>query len=210
MGLRLLSSPRVGNLILLFVLGLLTLSGCVTVDDNPLEPRSDEETGPLLKKQIEKRIEGLKYQRGVALLDSLNWLILYGDSAIPQLLEALRSPDPRTRSYAAYVLGEIGNEEVVSTIREVLDQETHKLVKYEMAASLVTLGDWGQIGLLISGLEEDARLFRFKCFEVLRKNLNLTLGYDPEGPEKERIASVSKWKAWWERNQKNYTPILKE
>jgi len=190
------------------ILVLFALTGCVTVDEQNPPPVTDEEVSPVLQKQIQKRIEGLKFQRGVALLDSLNWLILYGETAIPHLEKALSDPDPRTRSYSAFVLGEIGNDSVVSVLREVQERETHKLVRYEIAASLVTLGDWGQFGTLVEGLEEKSKLLRFKCFDVLRKSLNMTLGYDPDGPEEERAASVAKWRAWWERNKKNFTPVL--
>ncbi len=198
------------SLTLLFplILVLFALTGCVTVDEQNPPPVTDEEVSPVLQKQIQKRIEGLKFQRGVALLDSLNWLILYGETAIPHLEKALSDPDPRTRSYSAFVLGEIGNDSVVSVLREVQERETHKLVRYEIAASLVTLGDWGQFGTLVEGLEEKSKLLRFKCFDVLRKSLNMTLGYDPDGPEEERAASVAKWRAWWERNKKNFTPVL--
>jgi hypothetical protein len=193
------------------VFGLLGLPGCVTVDeqgDMTLPDLEDSEQGKILKKQISKRIYGLKFQRGVALLDSLNWLILYGDHAVPQLLEALNDPDPRTRSYSAYVLGEIGNDSVVKDLRATLEGEDHKLVRYEIAASLVTLGDWGQLGVLISGLNEQSKLFRYKCFEILRKNLNLTFGYDPESPAEERALAVQKWVVWWERNRESFTPVL--
>jgi len=197
---------------LVAILGLTAvLAACVTVDDKGNQITSEEatdDTGPLLKKQISKRIDGLKYQRGVALLDSLNWLILYGEYAVPQLLEGLEDPDPRTRSYCAYVLGEIGNDSVVKDLRATLEAEDHKLVRYEIAASLVTLGDWGQLGVLISGLNEQSKLFRYKCFEILRKNLNLTFGYDPESPAEERALAVQKWVVWWERNRESFTPVL--
>ena len=192
------------------ILVLFALSGCITVDEQIPPPTRDEEVSPVLQKQIDKRIEGLKFQRGVALLDSLNWLIMYGETTIPHLVKALSDPDPRTRSYCAYVLGEIGNDSVVPVLREVQEGETHKLVRYEIAASLVTLGDWGQFGILVDGLEEKSKLLRFKCFDVLRKSLNLTLGYDPDSPEEERAAAVAKWRAWWERNKKNFTPVLEK
>ncbi|MBN2490221.1 MAG: HEAT repeat domain-containing protein [Planctomycetes bacterium] len=197
------------------IVGLVLIAaapGCVTVDEkgNIVPPEEEAETtGPLLKKQIDKRIDGLKYLRGTALLDSLNWLILYGEHAVAQLLQGLEDPDPRTRSYCAYVLGEIGNQDVVPSLREALAREEHKRVRFEIAASLVTLGDWGQMGLLIEGLEEEARLSRHKCFEILRKNLNLTFGFDPAGPADERAAAVAKWKAWWERNRSTFTPVVK-
>lgn len=207
--------PRasVAFLVAVLLLGVSGIPGCVTVDeqgDRTLPDVEETEQGQILKKQIAKRINGLKFQRGVALLDSLNWLILYGEHAVPQLLEALKDPDPRTRSYSAYVLGEIGNDSVVPDLRTALAGESHKLVRYEVAASLVTLGDWGQLGVLIDGLEEESKLFRFKCFEILRKNLNLTFGYDPNGPSEERALAVQKWVVWWERNRESFTPVLEK
>lgn len=205
------SSRCIPIALLVVTASLLATPGCVTVDmqggQEMIALDDPKGTGPLLQKQIEKRIDNLKYQRGDALLDSLNWLILYGEYAVPQLEAALIKPDHRTRSYAAYVLGEIGDTAVVPKLRESLGKEKNKLVRYEMASSLMTLGDWGQIGVLIDGLGEDSRLFRFKCFEVLKKNLNLTFGFDPAGAVKERTAAVRKWRAWWERNKDKYTPI---
>jgi HEAT repeat protein len=196
----------------LIVVGFVCLPSCVTVEEHGPRPWDghEEESSPLLQKQIEKRIEGLRFQRGVALLDSLNWLILYGEYANPQLIEALHDPDPRTRSYAAYVLGEIGDDAIVPELREALQTEKRKLVRYEIAASLVTLGDWAQLGILIQGLEETSPVYRFKCFEILRKNLNLTFSFDPNGSEDERAEAMKKWHAWWTQNRDNFTPVLKK
>ena len=195
---------------LLSAVVLCGLPGCVTTEGGEYadarEPR--DPVGPLLRKQINQRIEALKFQRGVALLDSLNWLIMYGESAVPQLKEALEDPDPRTRSYVAYVLGEIGSRGAIPKLRDRLDREDHKLARYELAAALVSLGDWGQIGILIDGLEEPGRRYRYKCFEVLNKNLNLTFGYDPMGPVEERSRAIAKWRAWWKRNQESFTPVI--
>ncbi len=188
---------------------ILLVTGCVTEGElREQEPNTGELAGPLLKKQIAMRITNLKYQRGMSLYDTLNWLILYGEMAVPQLLESMADPDPRTRSYCSYILSEIGDPKVIPVLRDALAEENHKLVRYEISASLVTLGDWAQLGVLINGLEEESKRYRHKCFEVLRKHLNLTLGYDPDGPAEERTVAVSKWAAWWQRNQNNFSPIL--
>lgn len=187
------------------------LSGCVTTEsdqERELRGQAEGSVGPLLKKQIAKRIESLKYQRGIALLDSLNWLILYGDDALPQLTEALQHPDPRTRAYSAFVMGEVNNRAVIATLRDTLADEPHKMARYEMAASLVTLGDWAQIGVLVEGLAEENKRYRHKCFEVLKKNLNITLGFEPNGDDTSRRAAVAKWRAWWAKNRDSFSPVL--
>lgn len=190
----------------------LVFPSCVTttVDGKLIseEEESNEPIGPMLRRQIDKRIKDLKYKRGVTLLDSLNWLVLYGDNAVPQLVEALQDPDQRTRGYVAFALGEIGNQSVIPPLREALDDEEGKLVRYEMSAALVTLGDWGQIGLLIEGLEDENRRYRHKSFEVLKRNVNLTFDYDPSGAEVDRRRSVAKWRAWWSENRDQLTPVL--
>lgn len=189
---------------------LLGLGGCSSTREGSPGPAAPAVPGPLLRKQIAHRIANLKFQRGVALLDSLNWLILYGEAAVPQLLTALQAPDPRTRAYAAYVLGEIGDRRAVPPLRRALARERVRLVRYETAAALVTLGDWGQVGLLIEGLADPRRRFRHKCFEVLEKQLRLTLGYDPDAPPAEREQALAKWRAWWERNRAHLTPVVEE
>ncbi len=195
----------------LLALSSLAMPSCVTTTiDGKLiseEEESNEPIGPMLRRQIDKRIEELKYKRGVALLDSLNWLVLYGDNAVPQLIEALHEPDHRTRAYVAFALGEIGNQSVIPQLREALDDEERKLVRYEIAAALVTLGDWGQIGMLIDGLADENRRNRHKSFEVLKRNVNLTFDFDPSGADADRRRSVAKWRAWWTENREQLTPV---
>ena len=82
------------------------------------------EPNALMRREIQTRINDIAFQHQQELLDSLLWLhSKAGETAIPDLLDALEHEDPKVRSSAAWVLGRIRDrrtkQEIISYIKSL-------------------------------------------------------------------------------------------
>ncbi len=173
---------------------LLTLvfTGC----SSPAKNYDFLEAGPSLQREINQRVENLEFLHGEELVRNLQRLVWIGEPAIPDLLEALDSENPKTRGSAAYVLGELRDSRAVEALRERLDDPV-PTVRYEIASSLIMIGDWNAVPVLIDGLGDPRDENRYKCITLLRERVGQDFGYVFDGPEEERHLAVTRWLTWW-------------
>jgi len=151
---------------------------------------------PLLQEEIDSLVRDLPHMHGPELLAAISRLITIGEPAIPALIGALNAEPSQTRSSSAYVLGEIHDRRVISDLRGALD-DTDVEVRYEVAASLVVLGDWTAIPTLIAALRDGNAYNRYKAFRVLSEQTHQDLGYEYQAPVEERLAAVRRWESWY-------------
>jgi HEAT repeat protein len=158
------------------------------------------EASPALQKEIDERIANIQFLRGKELYQSLGRLNWIGEPAIPSLLDALGHDDAKTRGAAAFVLGEIRDGRVVPRLRKSLRDPSAE-VRYEVAASLVTIGDWDAMPVLIEGLDDPLAINRRRCIQVLKAKVGEDFGFAFDGPLQERKEAIQKWSDWWKASR---------
>ncbi len=177
--------------------GLVVMMGaCSSTTSNPgLEQFGTP--NPLIKAEIKRRIEKIPYQKGTELVFNLAWLAARGEYAIPQLIEAMESPDPKVRSNAAWTLGRIRDTRTIPFLKKHL-ADRDPSVQMEVARALLTMGDDSGVPVLIMGLDSDDPRYRYLCHEPLKAWSGMDFGYDhnERNPQKRRKA-ILKWMKWW-------------
>jgi len=133
-------------------------------------------------------------------IDGLGTQILArGEAAIPPLLDAAASPDPRVRGPAAYLLGVLKDRRTLPTLATLAESDPVASVRYEAAAALLSMLDPRGFAPLVAGLSDpDARL-RHTCIDVLADAARERWGYEADGPPPERAAAIRRWEAWLEQ-----------
>ena len=71
-------------------------------------------------------------------------------------------------------------------------------VIYERARAYLRLGDWGEMGTLVGGLEDEDLWTRAWCAQALEEVTHQRHGFDPRGSEEERAVGVERWRNWLE------------
>ena len=179
----------------LFLLGLA--AGCSSTAGPDLG--QFEQPNALLRSEIQRRIDQIPYQRGTALVMNLAWIAARGEAAIPQLLQAMKSKDPKVRAEAAWTLGRIRDTRTIPFLRKYLD-DPDPTVEMEVARALLTMGDDSGVPHLIMGLQSKNPRYRYYCFEALKYWSGLDFGYDPKAKDQvARETATRKWMEWWNR-----------
>ncbi len=179
----------------LFLLGLA--AGCSSTAGPDLG--QFEQPNALLRSEIQRRIDQIPYQRGTALVMNLAWIAARGEVAIPQLLQAMKSKDPKVRAEAAWTLGRIRDTRAIPFLRKYLD-DPDPTVEMEVARALLTMGDDHGVPHLIMGLQSKNPRYRYYCFEALKYWSGLDFGYDPKAKDQvARETATRKWMEWWNR-----------
>src|SRR5262245_48191796 len=141
-------SKNVSPLVVLCFAIIAGTAGCASETVAEREKDGFVLASPVLQREIDQRIDNLRYQHNRDLLASMQRLITIGEPAIPALVKALKSDDPKTRSSVAFVLGEIGDQRAVKDLTQLLTDSVES-VRFEGAAAVVTLGDWTAMPVLI-------------------------------------------------------------
>ena len=183
------------RLIALFV-SLVFVACSSTSEDVP--KKGFNAISPLAKQRMQARVDNIKYQKSTTLITNLERIAVYGDAAIPVCVDGLKDENAMTRMGCAYVLGRIGNTQVVPQLVEALDDEV-AFVRYEVASQLGTLGSRAGYRVLVSGLSDGNIRYRFKCFEALNQMTGRTFDYSHNASPERREVSVEKWNAWLEQ-----------
>jgi hypothetical protein len=177
---------------------VLGLCGCGTT-----RPTSEfSEPNTILKDEVDRRINQIPFQHRDELLNSMVWLVGVGESAVPQLIVALDHTDPKVRSSAVWCVGRIGDRRVIPYLKQHNQREHDPIVRLESSRTLLWLGDYTQVPVLIEGLESDRTHVRYLCHEALRADTGRDFGYDHRVENtSERQAAVSRWREWWHQQQ---------
>jgi hypothetical protein len=184
---------------ILAVLSLTASVACATTDSGAsggpdggwLEP------SPILKQQIEDQIARLPWTHGLDRVDQIEWFARVGEPAYSRLLELCADPRPDVAAAAVASLGASGDSRLVEPLHSVeWAQPTDRELTFERARALLRLGDYGEIGVLIDGLEDETLWARAWCLQSLREATNQDLGFDPKGEPEARAAAIARWREW--------------
>lgn len=157
--------------------------------------------GNLMREKIDEQIARIPYQHQQELLDNMLWLSQVGEGAIPALVQALDSGEPKLRSSAAWCLGHMGDKRVIPYLQKHTN-DSNEIVRLEIARSLVLLGDYRQIPALIAGLDSELQDVRYRCFDALQSATGQNFDYDHRISEADdRRSSIDRWQQWWVAQQ---------
>lgn len=182
----------------LSLLALCSLScACAAVKKHPFE-----EPPPLMREQIERKISEIPFTRDWERINTLDWLTRCGEAAFPALIEGLESKDPDIRAGAANVLGRSQDRRVIPFLNKTADDADSR-VRYEFARSLLRLGDWSKVPILIEGLRDESEYARALCNDALRTYTKADFGFVPSAAKELREEPVRKWETWWNSRAKD-------
>lgn len=181
----------------------LAVAGCSTVGDG--NGKRDKDKGrwlpasPVLRQQIQDEAERLPWRHGVERLEAIRWFASIGEPAFPQLLEMVTDDRDHVAASALAALGATGDPRLVEPLKLVPWSEERYAgdLGLEHARTLLLLGDWSEIPILIQGLRDERVYTRSLCSKALRDTTGESFGYDPRGADLERKRAVERWEAWW-------------
>ncbi len=152
---------------------------------------------PNLRRQIEDQITRLPWTHGLERVEQITWFAGIGEPAYPYLLELCADPRPDVAASAVAALGATGDSRLVEPLRQVEWRAGEdKALRFERARAAIRLGDWGQIGVLVDGLEDESSWVRGLSIATLRESTRIDLGYEANGDESSRRAAVERWREW--------------
>ncbi len=187
----------------LLLTGLLG-SSCVTtttggprghsVSDSPWVQAS-----PLLKQQIEDEIKRLPYTKRLQRLEQIRWFASVGEPAYDYLLELINDENTEVAMSAMASLGATLDSRLVPYIRNApWEADTsHPNLALERSRTLLRLGDWSEIPVLVAGLRSDNHYTRALCIDALREVTHEDLDYDARSAIEAREKAVLRWELWW-------------
>jgi len=154
---------------------------------------------PLLAQQIEDEATRLPFSHGFERLEQIRWFASIGEPAYPTLLRLSADPRDDVAAAALASLGATLDSRLVPHIQAVpwSEEREHSDLGLERARTLVRLGDWSQLPLLIQGLRDERLFTRSLCVDALREATKETQGYDPRAEVSEREKAVVRWEQWW-------------
>lgn len=146
------------------------------------ESRTELSAG--LENQMNRYIRRVQVGRPETLFRELAALSAFGRHAVDPVKEdLLGSENPRVRSNAVYVLGEIyrldGDPVAFEAVQDML-HDADQSVRLEAARALVDAGDFRALDELVRGLQSEERIVRIGSFQALRRAAGSTYGYDPD------------------------------
>ena len=177
---------------------LLLLASCASTADGAgfsevawLKPSAN------LRRQIEDQLTRLPWTHGLERMEQITWFAGVGEPAYPYLLELCADPRADVAASAVAALGATGDSRLVEPLRQVeWSAGDDKALRFERARAAIRLGDWGQIGVLVDGLEDDSTWVRGLSIVTLREATRIDLGFDASADEPTRSAAVQRWRQW--------------
>lgn len=181
----------------------LFLVGCVSTsdvrDDVGVVDSPWIAASPLLTQQIEDEAARLPYSHGFDRLEQIRWFASVGEPAYSLLLRLAADPRDDVAAAALAALGATRDSRLVSAIRGLgwSGERTHSDLGLERARTLVRLGDWSEMPVLIAGLRDERLFTRSLCVDALKDATHDTQGYDPRAEKSQREKAALRWEQWW-------------
>jgi hypothetical protein len=191
----------------------LTLGACATTHESAGTTASGAqwlEPSPALRLRIEDQAKRLPWTHGMERIEVIRWFASVGEPAYPTLLTMVLDPRKDVAGSALAALGATHDSRLVDEIHKLPWRESHEGsdLDLERARTLLRLGDWQTIPVLLQGLQSDDLMTRALCNQALFEATHEQFEFDPKGEPAARDAAVKKWEAWW--NVRNQDPLLGE
>lgn len=154
---------------------------------------------PLLAQQIEDEAKRLPFSHGFDRLEQIRWFASLGEPAYPTLLRLAEDPRDDVAAAALAAMGATLDARLVPHVNELAwaPSRLNGDLGLERARTLVRLGDWTAMPVLIHGLEDERLFTRSLCLDALKEATHETNGYDPRAEASVRARAVERWKSWW-------------
>lgn len=188
-----------------FLVAVLCLAACQTTTDQPRHEVPDSpwlQPSPLLRARIAENVERLPWTHGTERLELIRWFAAVGEPAYDELLELAQDPRTDVAASALAALGATRDQRLVTSIHALeWPAGMPPELQLERARTLLFLGDWSEVPVLIRGLESDDLGTRALAGYALYRVTGDRLGFDPQAPPEERSAAVARWRDWWQGRQ---------
>ncbi|MFT7485908.1 MAG: hypothetical protein ACI9F9_001760 [Candidatus Paceibacteria bacterium] len=186
----------------LFCLLTLFLASCVTVGDDGVRREANVgpwvEASPQLQLKIDENSKRLPWTHGIERIEIIQWFAMVGEPAYPVMLGMVNDPRNDVAGAALAALGATRDSRLVEPLRELPWPDIeHADLALERARTLLRLGDWSMLSILIGGLSDDRTMIRALCAQALFEATHERFGYDANSPLEERAVAIEKWQAWW-------------
>jgi hypothetical protein len=168
------------------------------------------EPSPALRQRIEDQAKRLPWTHGVERIDLIRWFAGVGEPAYPTLLAMVIDPRKDVAGSALAALGATRDSRLVDELHKLPwpdSQESNDLA-LERARTLLRLGDWQMLPMLIDGLRSEDLMTRALCNQALFEATHEKFDFDPKGDAEVREASVQRWEAWWKARSQD--PLLQD
>ncbi len=154
---------------------------------------------PLLAQQMEDEAKRLPWTHGFERLEQIRWFASVGEPTFPTLLRLANDPRDDVAAAALAALGATLDSRLVPHIQrlEWSEERVAGDLGLERGRTLVRLGDWSAMPVLIEGLRDERLYTRALCADALKEATHETHGYDPRSEPSEREKAVGRWEDWW-------------
>lgn len=186
----------------LVLVALATLAPACSSTSAKKDPGSEGmwlPASPVLKQQLEEEAERLPFRHGVEQLEAIRWFASVGEPAYPTLLRLATDERDHVVFSALAALGATGDPRLAAPLRVIPWSEERFAgdLGYERARTLVRLGDWSAMPVLIGGLRDTRAVTRALCIKALTEATGDGRGFDPRANESERELAINRWEQWW-------------
>jgi len=163
---------------------------------------------PNLRQQIEEEAKRLPWSHGIERVDSIRWFAKVGEPAYPTLLEMALDPRQDVAGAALAALGATRDSRLVEHLRALPQPRGSGSadLQLERARTLLRLGDWQSVPVLIDGLRDERMMTRALCMQALSEATHERFDFDPQAHELAREVSVQRWESWW--RERSTDPLL--
>jgi hypothetical protein len=189
------------TLLLSFLLGLGACAGHErNLRDGSLDPSSPWiQAAPLLGQQIQDEAARLPFSHGFDRLEQIRWFASVGEPAYATLLGLAEDPRDDVAAAALAALGATLDSRLVEHIHKLSwsDERIHGDLGLERARTLVRLGDWSDMPILIQGLKDERLFTRSLCLDALKEATHEANGFDPRAEKDVREKAIARWEQWW-------------
>jgi hypothetical protein len=168
------------------------------------------EPSPALRQRIEDQAKRLPWTHGAERIELIRWFAGVGEPAYPTLLAMVLDPRKDVAGSALAALGATRDSRLVEELHKLpwKEGEHDADLELERARTLLRLGDWQMVPVLLRGLRSDELITRALCHQALTEATHEQFDYDPKGEAEAREAAVKKWESWWTAH--NQDPLLQE
>lgn len=185
---------------LVAVLALVGSAGCVTSLQTTRQASTSDwlEPSPNLRNQIEDEAKRLPWTHGMERVEAIHWFARVGEPAYPTLLAMVLDPRKDVAGAALAALGATGDSRLVEPLRELPWPEGHENtdLSLERARTLLRLGDWQMVPILVGGLRDERMITRALCIQALDESTNERFDFDPRAEPDVREIAVRRWETW--------------
>jgi len=176
---------------------VVTVGACTT------HPIYDHPQNPQIQGEIRQVVKEVRNLSGEPLYERLRQLVAYDVFSVDEVTKLCRDPNPRLRSNAMWVLGQIGDPNYEDIERRILtalrrgSRDADRIVRYEAASGLLLHNHWDAIPILLEGLADPEPGISHNCNVVLTQVTSRNFGFDIDAPPEERMAAVQRWRDWY-------------